>query len=71
MPFTPTYRVVSHEGGYAVMTANVKGVEFICTLVTREKARAEQWAFALRRAAQVETDRRTAVLSGKRSIEDV
>ena len=70
MPFTPPYRVVPREGGYAVMTANVKGVEFICTVVTREKARAEQWAFVLRRAAQVETDRRDAVLSGKRHIDD-
>ena len=71
MPFEPTYRVVPRDGGYAVMTANEKGVEFTCTVATPEKARAEQWAFALRRAAQVETDRRTAVLSGKRSIEDV
>jgi hypothetical protein len=71
MPFEPTYRVVPRDGGYAVMTANVKGVEFTCTVATPEKARAEQWAFALRRAAQVETDRRTAVRSGKRSIEDV
>lgn len=70
MPFTPTYRVVPHEGGYAVMTANVKGVEFICTLVAHEKEKAEKWAFALRRAAQVETDRRTAVLTGKRRLED-
>jgi hypothetical protein len=71
MPFEPTYRVVSRDGDYAVMTANEKGIEFICTVVTHDKVRAEQWAFALRRAAQVETDRRTAVLSGKRSIEDV
>jgi hypothetical protein len=70
MAFTPTYSVVSRDGGYAVMTTNVKGIEFICTVVTPEKARAERWAFELRRAAQVETDRREAVLSGKRRIDD-
>ena len=70
MLFEPTFSVVPRDDGYAVMTTNEKGTEFICTVVTRDKTRAEQWCFALRRGAQVETDRRTAVLSGKRRLED-
>jgi len=70
MPFTPTYSVVPHRGGFAVLTANEKGTKFLCTIVTPDKAKADRWCFELRRAAQVETDRRTAVLSGKRRIED-
>jgi hypothetical protein len=70
MPFTPTYKVVPCKGGYAVETISANDTKYLCTLATPEKARADRWAFDLRRAAQVETDRRTAVLSGKRRIDD-
>lgn len=70
MAFTPTYRVVPRDGGYAVVTNSMNGTEFVCTVVTKSEAKAEKWAFALRRATQVETDRRSAVLSGKRRIDD-
>jgi hypothetical protein len=70
MPFEPTYRVVPHEGGYAVAATTMSGAEFVCTVATSDRARAEQWCRRLRAAAQVETDRKKDVIAGKRSRED-
>ena len=74
MPFELTYKVATREDGgkpsYCVVTNTMKGEEYACTRSTREKATAEKWCRTLRGAARVETDRRKAVLSGKRRIDD-
>jgi hypothetical protein len=65
MPTELTYRVESREncGGkmsHYVVATNEKGVEYICTRFTHDKASAEKWCSTLRRAWQVETDRKKA-----------
>ena len=61
--YEPTYEVFSRGdcGGkqsHYVITTNARGVEFICTQFTHDKALAEKWCRDLRRAAQVESDRK-------------
>lgn len=70
MPFEPTYNVVSRKGGFAVMTTSANGTEFLCTLITPNKATAEQWCRKLRGAARVETERRNDIRAGRRQMDD-
>ena len=48
-----------------VITKDRRGVEFICTQFTHDKTLAERGARDLRRAAQVESDRKKAARGGR------
>ena len=63
--FEPTYEVFSRGDCYYVITKDRRGVEFICTQFTHDKTLAERWARDLRRAAQVESDRKKAARGGR------
>ena len=68
--FEPTYEVFSRGdcGGtqtHYVITKDRRGVEFICTQFTHDKTLAERGARDLRRAAQVESDRKKAACGGR------
>ena len=71
MAFEPTYKVVSCEGGYAVQTISPNGTEYLCTLTTPHKEKAEQWCRTLQGAARVETERTKDVRAGRRQVDDV
>jgi hypothetical protein len=68
--YEPVYTVFTREDcgrkpTHYVITTNARGVEFICTQFTHDKALAETWARDLRRAAQVESDRKRLARSGR------
>jgi hypothetical protein len=68
--FEPTYSVFTREDcgrkpTHYVITTNERGVEFICTQFTHDKTLAEKWARDLRRAAQVEHDRKRQARGGR------
>ena len=50
---------------YYVIVTNSSGVEYIVTRFTHDKAQAERWCRDLRRAAQVEEDRKQQARAGR------
>ena len=57
-----TYSVKSDNGRFWVVTHDKFGHEFDVTTSTRSRPQAEQWCTALRRAAQVNAERRAVAM---------
>ena len=53
-----SYSIKSEDGQFFVVTHDKLGHEFPVTQLTKSNAQAEAWCTALRRAAQVNEDRR-------------
>jgi len=60
MDTEPRYDVVQRQGLFYVETSGI-----VVTVGTRDKTLAEKWCRDLRRAAQVEADRKVAARGGR------